>query len=133
MKIKTTLTSYALIVLCVLLIQPYSSSAAGITPAVTANDGGKRGAKKAITYSSRNNHSVRIYPDALKRVMHVIAKGNDGKEIDFFVFDLEGTLIQHYKMGAGDHEKLVNLERKKYVYQVFSGDEESAIGQFEMR
>jgi hypothetical protein len=124
MKIKTTLTSYALIMLCALVIQPYSSS---------ANDGGKRGAKKAITYSSRNNHSVRIYPDALKRVMHVIAKGNDGKEIDFFVFDLEGTLIQHYKMGAGDHEKLVNLERKKYVYQVFSGDEESAIGQFEIR
>lgn len=114
-----------------LVIHPYSSLAAGIV--VPGKDEGKRVAKKALTYSSRNNHAVKIYPDPLKRVMHVIAKENEGKEIDFFVFDLEGTLIHHFKMGAGDHEKLAGLERKKYIYQVFSGDEETAIGQFEIR
>ncbi len=56
--------------------------------------------------ASRNNSSVRIYPDIVKRVMHVVAKDdNDGHGIDFFVFDSEGTLVQHYKMKSGDHEK----------------------------
>lgn len=82
---------------------------------------------------SRNNHAVKIYPDVIKRVMHVVAKDNVKKEIDFFVFDTQGTLIQHYKMEAGDHEKLVNLKRGKYVYHVFAGDEETASGQFNIR
>jgi hypothetical protein len=68
-----------------------------------------------------------------KRVMHVVAKEGLTQEIDFFVFDLQGTLIQHYKMEAGDHERLVDLARGKYVYHVFAGDEETASGQFEVR
>lgn len=89
--------------------------------------------EKAAKGNSRNNNAVKIYPDPVKRMMHVVARGNEGKEIDFFVFDLEGTLIQHYKMGNGGRQKLANLKRGKYVYHVFSGDEETATGEFEMR
>jgi hypothetical protein len=91
-----------------------------------------KSAKKART-QSRNNTSVKIYPDLFSRVMHVVAKENEGKEIDFFVFDLEGTLIQHYKMENGDHKKLSRLARGKYIYRVFSGDEETATGNIEIR
>ena len=69
----------------------------------------------------------------IKRVMHVVAKENEGKDIDFFVFDLQGELIQHYKMKAGDHERITGLERGKYVFHVFCGDEETANGKFEIR
>ena len=110
-----------------LAIQPYRSSAANETPSE------KKPTIKSRTRSSRNNHAVRIYPDVLKRVMHVVAKNNKGKQIDFFVFDVEGTLIQHYKMSAGDHQRLESLERGKYVYNVFAGDEETASGQFQIR
>ncbi|MGK2863299.1 MAG: hypothetical protein ACSLE0_15310 [Chitinophagaceae bacterium] len=89
--------------------------------------------KKVSTYSSRNNHAVKIYPDVLKRTMHVVAKENDGMTIDFFVFDLQGTLMVHYKMEEGDHEKLTGLQRGNYVYHVFCGDEETAIGKFNIR
>jgi len=89
-------------------------------------------ALKTKASSSRNNHAVRIYPDVVRKVMHVVAKDNS-KEIDFFVFDLEGTLVKHYKMNGGDHQKLTNLTKGKYVYHVFAGDEETARGQFEMR
>jgi len=88
--------------------------------------------KKKVS-SSRNNSSVKIYPDMIKRVMHVVAKENEGKDIDFFVFDLQGELIQHYKMKAGDHERITGLERGKYVFHVFCGDEETANGKFEIR
>ena len=88
---------------------------------------------KAKVSSSRNNSSVKIYPDILKRVMHVVAKDNDGTDVDFFVFDLEGTIVKHYKMKSGDHQKITDLERGKYVFSVFSGDEETATGKFDMR
>ena len=88
---------------------------------------------KTKTFSSLNNSSVKIYPDVVKRDMHVVAKDNDGREIDFFVFDVEGTIVQHYKMKAKDHNKLSGLARGKYVYRVFNGDEETAAGNFEIR
>lgn len=85
------------------------------------------------TFMKLNNEAVKIYPDALKREMHVVAKDNDGKAIDFFVFDVEGTLVHNYKMQPKDHQKLTGLKRGTYVYRVFSGDEETAAGKFEIR
>ena len=93
----------------------------------------KSKSKAARSFASLNNQSVRIFPDALKREMHVVAKQNDGKVIDFFVFDLEGTLIQNYKMKARDHNKITGLARGTYMYRVFCGDEETAAGKFEIK
>ena len=95
--------------------------------------GEKAPAKKTKVASSRNNNIVKIYPDLFRRSMHVVAKENDGKEIDFFVFDLEGTLIQNFKMKEKDHQQLLGLEKGKYQYRVFSGDEEAASGHFVIR
>jgi hypothetical protein len=88
---------------------------------------------KSKTFASLNNSAVKIYPDVIKRDMHVVAKDNDGKEIDFFVFDVEGALVHHFKMKGKDHNKLSGLTRGTYVYRVFSGDEERATGNFEIR
>jgi hypothetical protein len=103
---------------------------------ITRNPGEEEPAKKkakAKAFASHNNNSVKIYPDALKRDMHVVAKNNDGNTIDFFVFDLQGTLIQNYKMKAKDHYRISGLTRGTYIYRVFSGDEETAAGKFEIR
>ena len=89
--------------------------------------------KSAKAFTSRNNNSVKIYPDVINRDMHVVAKDNEGKDVDFFVFDLQGTLIQNYKMKAKDHIKIGGLARGSYVYRVFRGDEETAAGKFEIR
>lgn len=83
--------------------------------------------------SSRNNNAVKIYPDIIKKTMHVIAKENDGREIDFFVFDLQGVLLKHYKMDEGEHQRINGLKRGKYIYHVFCGDEETATGKFDIR
>lgn len=82
---------------------------------------------------SRNNEAVKIYPDIIKRCMHVVAKENDGKEIDFYAFDLEGTLVQHFKMKQKDHRLINGLAKGRYQYRVFAGDEETANGYFEIR
>lgn len=88
---------------------------------------------KTTTFASRNNDAVKIYPDIIKREMHVVAKENEGKEISFFVFDLQGTLMQQYKMKAKDHYRVSGLKKGVYIYRVFNGDEETATGKFEIR
>ncbi len=76
---------------------------------------------------------MKIYPDALKRIMHVVVKEKEENEIDFFVFDMQGTLILNYKMKAGSHERIAGLARGTYIYRVFTGDEETANGDFEIK
>lgn len=88
---------------------------------------------KTKLFSSRNNSAVKIYPDFIKRDMHVIAKDNNKEILDFFVFDVQGTLVFHKKMKANDHECLKNFKRGKYIYRVFTGDEETAAGELEFR
>jgi hypothetical protein len=49
-------------------------------------------------------------------------------EVDFFVFDTEGTIKVHYKMNEKDHKKINGLDRGIYTYQVFKNDEMSESG-----
>jgi hypothetical protein len=90
-------------------------------------------AKKAKSFNSLNNQSVKIYPDAFSKDMHVIAKENENKEIDFFVFDTQGALLYNYKMMNKDHFKISGLARGTYIYRVFNGDIETAAGKFDIR
>ena len=88
---------------------------------------------KSRNFTSLNNSAVKIHPAAVKREMHVVAKENDRVEVDFFVFDLQGTIIQHYKMKPKSHYKLSGLRKGKYSFSVFQGDAETASGKFEIR
>ena len=62
----------------------------------------------------------------LKKIMHV--KNVVNTEVDFFVFDNEGTILVHYKMNERDHKKIDGLEKGTYTYQVFKNDEMSESG-----
>ena len=132
MNPKFTMLFTAGICFSVLAIQPGASINAA-TEKTEIKEGEKPLLKTRSNYSSRNNHAVKIYPDVIKKAMHVVAKENDGKEIDFFVFDLQGTLLKHYKMDEGDRKKITGLKRGKYIYHVFCGDEETATGKFDIR
>lgn len=88
---------------------------------------------KSKNAASLNNASVKIHPDIIKREMHVVSKDNAGAEVDFFVFDLQGNIIQHYKMKPRAHYKMSGLKKGKYTYSVFLGDEETVSGNFVVR
>ncbi len=105
-------------------------------PAMAMGINNKKPIKKTTTkiksLVSRNNSAIKIYPDIFKRKMHVVAKDNVKKEIDFFVFDLQGTLIHNYRMKPKDHQRMANMARGSYIYRVFCGDEEAASGTFQV-
>lgn len=89
--------------------------------------------KDTRNFAKLNNDAVKIYPDAIKRSMHVVAKENEGKQTDFYVFDLEGTLMKHFKMQPRDHQQIKGLKRGTYIYRVFTGDLETASGKLTIR
>jgi len=96
-----------------------STQSCSVTENVSAAE-----AKKSRT--SRREREVRIYPDMLKRMMHV--KNVENTPVDFFVFDSQGTIMVHYKMNEKDHKKINGLEKGTYTYQVFKDDEMSESG-----
>src|SRR5512140_1894430 len=69
----------------------------------------KKSKTKEKSFTSLNNQSVKIYPDPLTREMHVVAKDIAKRQIDFFVFDMQGTLLHNYRMKSRDHYKISGL------------------------
>lgn len=134
---KTTFTllhvrkTMLLALICCVFAQVASASGKPYRNYVIGEDPKKESGKPVN--SGFNNSSIKIYPDILKRDMHVVAKKNDGQMVDFFVFDLEGTLVLNYKMKAKDHFRIAGLRKGTYVYHVFRGDEETATGKFDIR
>ena len=119
--------------MCLAMAQPtFSTGVNDKEVALIEKDpGDKNPVKKAKQVKSKT--LVRIYPDILKKVMHVVAKDNEGKEVDFTVFDMKGNLVLNFKMNAGNHEKIAGLTRGTYLYRVFCSDEETATGNFTIR
>ena len=82
---------------------------------------------------SRKRSALKIYKDIARRSIHLYAKKNDRKQISFFMFDLDGTLVQNYKLNAKDHKKITGVKKGTYIYRVFCGDEETAAGKIEIK
>ncbi len=88
---------------------------------------------KNAASSLRNNKVVKISPHIIQKSMQLVVKDNVAASFDFFVFDLQGTLVQHLKLKRKDRLKIAGLAKGKYIYRVFTGDEETTSGQFEIR
>ncbi|MGC4036795.1 MAG: T9SS type A sorting domain-containing protein [Chitinophagaceae bacterium] len=69
-----------------------------------------------ITHNPDNN-SVRI-----------MVKDLAGETLDFYVFDLEGTMVVNYKLKSREKKIITTLEKGSYTYNAFAGDEETDFG-----
>ena len=131
MKINFTNALFTKTIYCSLL-----SSGVLMSYSLWAHDDPETAKKKkneatAAASSSLNNKSVKIYPDAFKKEMHVLVR--EKTEIFFVVFDTEGTLMVNRKLKPNEHFKITGLDKGNYSYHVFDGDEEKASGKFEIR
>ena len=80
----------------------------------------KKPAKKEKSF--RNQNVVKVYPDIMKKEMHVIAKSGTDKEIEFMVFDINGNMVLNYKMKPGEKRTITELKKGSYMYHVFAED-----------
>ena len=109
-----------LVISCSLFITTVTFSACTIVESVPTST---KSIKKELISGKKipgKDNVVKIYPDAFKRILHV--KSLVETPLDFYVFDLEGTLELHYKMIGKEHKKITSLKRGYYTYQVFEGD-----------
>jgi len=73
--------------------------------------------------SIKSQNVIKVFPDAIKKAMHVVARSGNAKEIEFLVFDLNGNMVLNYKMKAGEKRIIRALKRGSYMYHVFAEDE----------
>ena len=96
-------------------------------------DDKKPAKKRKATRKSTSDVTVKIIPDVLKKALHVVTKSETEKEMTFYVFDMEGTMIMNYKMKGGERKTISGLNKGLYVYHVFCDDEQVATGKLEFR
>ena len=81
----------------------------------------------------KTQNVVKVYPDAVRKAMHVIARPSNEKQIDFLVFDINGNMVLNYKMKAGERKTISELQKGSYMYHVFCDDEYVATGKMEFK
>lgn len=121
-----------LFITCSLFITTATFNACTIVESVPSSTKNfkKEPSKNKITIT-RKGDVVKIYPDAFKRIVHV--KSLVETPLDFYVFDMEGTLELHYKLIGKEHKKISSLKRGYYMYQVFEGDEMTDSGKINIK
>ena len=98
-----------------------SLCAANNVPVVKNFDDDKKPARKERSF--KNENAIKVFPDVLKKAMHVLAKPGNRKEIEFLVFDVNGNMVLNYKMQAGERKTITDLNKGSYMYYVFADDE----------
>jgi len=68
--------------------------------------------------------NVRIYPNPSPNgTVYISSNHNSDKEIQFYVFDLEGTMMHNITLNAKGKKTITGLRKGVYMYDVFSDDE----------
>jgi hypothetical protein len=68
--------------------------------------------------------NVRIYPNPSPNgTIYISSNHNSDKEIQFYVFDLEGTMMHNITLNAKGKKTITGLRKGVYMYDVFSDDE----------
>src|SRR5437016_4716462 len=120
-----------ILVVCSVMAKPVAAHTAKIIVAQKNIDDDKKPAKKEKGF--KNQIAVRIFPDAIKKMMHVVARSGNKKDIDFLVFDINGNMVLNYKMKAGERKTISDLKKGSYMYHVFAEDEYLMTGKIVFR
>ena len=82
---------------------------------------------------SRNNNFLKIYPDVVRRQLHIRTRNNAGLQLNMMVVDKEGQVVKQFELKAKEHAVIDDLATGKYAYYLFSETVEIGHGQFEIR
>jgi len=80
------------------------------------------------TFKKERKNLVKIVHNPEKNTVRIVVKDIADQTIDFYVFDLEGTMVINYKLRSKEKKVITNLEKGAYTYNAFSGDEETDFG-----
>ncbi len=87
----------------------------------------RKGNSKSHIARDRKN-LIKIVHNPEQKSVRVVVKDIADQTIDFYVFDLEGTMVVNYKLKSKEKKIITTLEKGAYTYNAFSGDEETDFG-----
>ena len=88
---------------------------------VAGHDGTKP-AKKASSKRMERKETIRLYPNPSYDGTITIST-NLKDTLHFYIFDLEGTLINQTILTSKEKKTVTNLNKGTYMYDVFQNDE----------
>jgi hypothetical protein len=124
-------TIIVLLIVSICVTQTKLSATSKTNNTATANFFEEGPAKKETVSNTQN--VVKVYPDAFRRAMHVVARPGKEKQLDFLVFDINGNMVLNYKMKAGERKTISELPKGSYLYHVFCEDEYLSTGKLEFK
>ena len=68
-------------------------------------------------------YKIKIYPGASHEVLFFNASGEEGKVYQFYVFDVDGTLVKQTQIRNKQTTMVTNFSKGCYTFEVFSDDE----------
>jgi hypothetical protein len=66
---------------------------------------------------------INIDPNPSHGLVHVENTSKEIKEVQFYVFDLDGVMIENLRLIANERKKISELNKGTYLYEVFNKDE----------
>ena len=79
------------------------------------------------SFKERKN-LLKVVHNPETKTVKVSVKELAGQTVDFYVFDIEGTMIINYKLKSKEKKLIENLDRGSYTYNAFTGDDEIDFG-----
>lgn len=112
-----------------------SQSAANACPAINTHSPADTILVQKQTTSKK--YKIKLYPNANHEVLFFSASGAanraDGKVYQLYLFDVEGNLVKQANIRNKQTTVLNNIEKGRYVFEVFSDDERIENGQLFVR
>jgi hypothetical protein len=82
---------------------------------------------------SSKKYKIKLYPNANQQVLFFSASGESGRVYQFFLFDMDGTLIKQANIRNKQTTVINNLDKGVYLFEVFSDDERIETGKVTVR
>jgi hypothetical protein len=84
-------------------------------------------------FPGNKNHNIRLYPDAQKQVLLVSANSRQKKKYQFFMFDMDGKIVQRADIPNRETTVFANIVKGNYLFEIFSNDERIENGQLTVK
>ena len=75
------------------------------------------------SFESEKKINVRIYPNPSRGTVYISSNHNSDKELQFYVFALDGTMMHNIKLNSKGKNIITGLKKGIYMYDVFQDDE----------
>jgi hypothetical protein len=84
-------------------------------------------------FSENKKCKIRMFPDAYKQVLLISADSRQKKDYRFYMFDMDGKLVNEADIHNRETTIFDNIEKGNYLFEIFSNDERIENGKLSIK